>query len=79
MYLIFLCGPLQVKAYGIVHYFYFKYIFFLTEIVLPWGFSSYLPSRRSVWENVDRSHEYSVWSVHMTEVKILPNRPTKLG
>jgi len=37
---------------------------------------------RSVWENLDRSREYrpnTVRSLHTTEVKILPYRPTKLG
>ena len=41
--------------------------------------SSYLPSRRSVWENLDRGRKYrpnAVRSVHTTEVKILPYRPT---
>ena len=45
-------------------------------------FSSYKPSRWSVWENLDRGREYkpnAVRSVLMTEVKILPYRPTKLG
>ena len=44
--------------------------------------SSYLPNRRFVWENLDRGCEYrpnAVRSVHTTEVKILPYRPTKLG
>jgi len=44
--------------------------------------SSYQPSRRSVWENLDRGREYTpnaVRSAHATEVKFLPYRPTKLG
>ena len=55
--------------------------------VLKWRrqrnvFSSYQPSRRSVWENLDRGREYrpnAVKAVHTTEVKILPYRPSKLG
>ena len=37
---------------------------------------------RSVWENLDRGREYrpnAVRSIHTTEVKIFPYRPTKLG
>lgn len=36
----------------------------------------------SICENLDKDHEYkpkAVRSVHMTEGKILPYRPTKLG
>ena len=39
--------------------------------------SSYYPSRRSVWENLDQGLEYRpsvVMSVHTTEVRILPYR-----
>ena len=42
-----------------------------------WLFSSYLPSKRSVWENLDRGRKYrpnAVRSIHTTEVKILPYR-----
>ena len=41
------------------------------------GLIAYLLSRRSVWENLDRGHEYGtnvVRSLHTTEVKILPYR-----
>lgn len=40
-----------------------------------------LPSKMSIWENLDRGHEYkpkAVRSVHMTKFKILPYRPAKL-
>ena len=40
-------------------------------------FSSYLPSRRFVWENLDRVRKRrpnAVRSLHTTEVKILPIR-----
>jgi len=46
------------------------------------GLIAYLLSRRSVWENLDRGRENgtnAVRSLHTTEVKILPYRPTKLG
>ena len=52
---------------------------------LVWWFLIYLlltELSRSVWENLDRGREYrpnAVRSVHTTEVKILPYRPTKLG
>ena len=45
-------------------------------------FSSYYPSRRSVRENLEIGREHAPnteGSVLMTEVKILPYRPTKLG
>ena len=41
--------------------------------------SSYQPSERSVWENLDRGRQYrpnAVRSVPATEIKILPYRPT---
>ena len=41
--------------------------------------SSYQPSKRSAWANLDRGRKYSpnaVRSVQTTEVKILPYRPT---
>ena len=48
---------------------------FLLNVVI---FSSYSPSRRSVWENLDQGRKYrpnAVRCVHTTAVKILSYRP----